>query len=478
MGMNENYLKHVLCPSYKNWKENFLKYFIEENKAHLIVLKKCGVIDNEKARKIKEAILAFEKKPNLPEELPEGFEDLFFLFEEELSKLVGPAVAGYLHTGRSRNDLDTTVFRMHIREKLLKVMKSIILLLEGIHRKILTTGTEHFLLYTHGQPAQVSNFAHYLSAFAFEIMEDLEQVFAAYNIVNLCPAGSAAITTSGFNLDRKELAELLGFRRPVENSYRAIVSAHWITHPSSAIRLFLEDVGRFVADIGHKASNEVGLINFPDDLVQISSIMPQKRNPVILEHIRIFSEMAAGEFANLTTLFRNVPFQDVNEVADAPLRIFDSASEYVDSVLVLMRTVIDAVEVNAKKCEELAISSGATTTELADTLVREANIDFRKAHKIVSAFVRSGNSFDVLKQSFEKETGVPFLFSEKEVREILSPEHFVGVRKMYGGPSKESMKKLLREFENSLEKAQKKCKELSEKALDHEKSLNEIFSTL
>ncbi|WP_290666661.1 argininosuccinate lyase [Kosmotoga sp.] len=478
MSMNKNYQKYVLAPSYRNWKQNFLKYFIQENKAHLVVLKECKVVDYEKTKKIKGAILAFEKNSDLPEELPEGFEDLFFLFENKLAKYVGSDIAGYLHTGRSRNDLDTTVFRMHVRKKLLKIVESMLLLLKELLKKTLETDDKLFLLYTHGQPAQISTFAHYLSAFAFEVIEDLEALFNAYEKVNLCPAGAAAITTSGFNINRERLAELLGFEKPVENSYRAIVSSHWITHPSSAIRHFLEDVGRFVADISHKASNEVGLVDFPDELVQISSIMPQKRNPVILEHIRIFSEMAAGEFANLTNLFRNVPFQDVNEVADAPMRIFDSASEYVDSVVVLLKTIIEGIEVNSERCKELALSSGATTTELADTLVREAKIGFRKAHKIVSAFVRSGKSYDVLKESFEKEIGKTFPFSKKEIQKVLSPKHFVEVRRISGGPSKTGMKKLLEKFESDLTKIRLKYNKLNEKNLEYENLLDMAFKDL
>ncbi|AKI97595.1 argininosuccinate lyase [Kosmotoga pacifica] len=446
MKFNDVYKNIVLNESYKNWKKHFLDFFFQENKAHLIALHEGGIVDSNLAKELKRGIKKIETAYDFPNSLPEETEDIFFVFERKLEEIIGKDKAGFLHAGRSRNDLDTTVFRMFMREKLLAFLVEVQKILEELKRKIAKNLETAFILYTHGQPAQVSTFGHYLSSFAFELLEDAEKILDSIKIVNRCPAGAAAITTSGFNINRKLLSELLGFDEPVPNSYQAISTSHWITYPATAVRIILEDIGRFVADLFHKASIEVGIVAFPNNLVQISSIMPQKRNPVILEHIRIYSELASEELMGLSTLFRNVPYQDVNEVADTSVVAFEQAIEHSRRAIRLFNEVLKSVEVNVDRCKEVATATGSTTTELADELVRTEKISFRIAHKVVSRFVESGFSYEVLKNSFASEVGREISISPEEVDNILSEEHFIEVRKVYGGPALEGMTPIMELF--------------------------------
>ncbi len=126
--------------------------------------------------------------------------------------------------------------------------------------------------------------------------------------------GTYAITTSGFPIDRNLVSEYLGFDEPVENSYRATVTNNMLFFPSVSVQSIMLLLTRIIADISHKASTEVAMLDFPDDIVQISSIMPQKKNPVILEHVRIQANKSFRLTEKVINIFKNTPYQDFNEI--------------------------------------------------------------------------------------------------------------------------------------------------------------------
>ena len=295
--------------------------------------------------------------------------------------------------------------------------------------------SELTILSTHGQPANVSTMAHYLSAFLLDFLEGTESLVTAMGSTDRCPLGACAITGTGFAIDRDRTSHLLGFRSPVPNSYQAIATSHWLTSPAQALQLILSDTGRLASDMIHKAAAEVGLLVFPDDLVQKSSIMPQKRNPVILEHIRIQAGLAAGACDSVVRLFRNVPYQDVNEVADAPVSEFLDSLSHARSCVALLELAVSKVASSQSRAREIAVTQGVTTTELADTLVRTCGISFQNAHRACAAFVRSGYDKTRLREAYREIVGKELPRSDHEIDEALEPEHFVAVRKTPGGPA-------------------------------------------
>jgi len=446
MSFNPIYTEKVLNPCYKNWKEMFFSHSVCLHKAHLIMLLKTGIIPHETARKLKYAVDSVAQRKNFPPDIPQGSEDLYFVFEKQMEEVIGQDTAGFLHTARSRNDMDTTVFRMFVRKRLMDFISCCINLLSVIQEKMYKHGDMPIVLYTHGQPANPSTLGHYLSAFALDLCEDINEIFSALHVVDRSSMGACAITTTGFNIDRQMVSNLLGFESPVSNSYQAIVTSHWLTYPADAVRKVLNDVTRLSADLSHKASCEVGMLWFPDELVQISSIMPQKRNPVIIEHIRIQSGMAMGIMNMINELFHNTAYQDINEVADAPVKEFENGMELAESAVALMVQTIKSMDISRQRVSEIALNSGTTTTELADELVRVYGISFRQAHSITAGFVRAGYNKDSLRNVFLEKTGRTLTLSDSEIDEILSIERFISVRKVSGGPSEEGMKGVLREI--------------------------------
>jgi argininosuccinate lyase len=432
------YVDHVLDPGYRNWKRLYYADSLAVHKAHLVMLVERGILTRATGAKMKASMAEIEAGSPFPDRIPDGMEDLYFAYEKELDRR-GAENAGSLHTARSRNDMDTTVFRLALKRALRDLVGLFASLAKTILERARAGRGELTILYTHGQPANVSTMAHYLTAFLLDLLEGTESLIAAMGSTDRCPLGACAITGTGFPIDRDRTSHLLGFSSPVPNSYQAIATSHWLTRPAQVLEGIFSDTGRLAADMLHKAAVEVGLLVFPDDLVQTSSIMPQKRNPVILEHIRIQAGLAAGSCDSIVRLFRNVPYQDVNEVADAPVSEFLDSISRAGSCAALLEVAVSRVTSDQRRARELALTFGVTTTELADTMVRACGISFRSAHRACAAFVRSGFDKAALREAFKEIAGKELALSDEEMDEALDPERFVAVRKTPGGPAPEGM---------------------------------------
>ena len=170
--------------------------------------------------------------------------------------------------------------------------------------------------HTHTQPAQPTTLAHYLLAACEFLERDFQRLQASFSRINLSPMGAAAITTSGFPIDRDETARLLGFEGLAENSYGAIASIDYITEAASVVAVAMVNVGKLMQDLLLWSTREFGFLRLSDAFVQSSSIMPQKRNPVALEHTRILASRAVGEAQAVLTCAHNTPFGDINDSED------------------------------------------------------------------------------------------------------------------------------------------------------------------
>ena len=429
------YVDRVLDPAFGNWKKLFEKDSLRVHRAHLCMLAERGILTAGTARALKEGIEKVEADFVAPARIPDGVEDLYFLFERKLGDIAGEENAAWLHTARSRNDMDTTVFRLALKREMRGFLHALIHTCGRLLERCRKGEGELTVLYTHGQPANPSTTAHYLSAILLDLLEDAEGLTNALSAVDRSTLGACAITGTGFPIDRARVAELLGMDGFVANSYQAIATSHWLVKPAQALRTLMQDLGRFAADLSHKASCEVGLYDFPDDLVQISSIMPQKRNPVIIEHLRIQAGQAAGLCATIEELYRNVPYQDVNEAADAPVTQLIDAFSFGRSAIDLADATFTGMKASPVRAREIALGFGVTTTELADAMVRRHGIGFRAAHGICAAFIREGRSKDALRRAFAEKTGKELSWGDEEIDAILEPWHFVEVRTTAGGPA-------------------------------------------
>jgi len=439
------YKDTVLAPLFEGVKRHHWRYQMEINQASAVLLAERGLLTDTEAREILRALDEILKTIDLDRLSYTGeHEDFFFYVESELIRRLGVDVAGKLHTGRSRNDIDHTVFKMALKDRLAALLSEHTAMIEGLLDVAERERGTIVVAYTHGQPAQPTTYGHYLAAFIELSLRDMDRLLHAQRTVDLSSMGAAAITTSGFNLDRARIAALLGFADVQENSYGCIAAADYATGVYAALKLVFIHAGRFVQDLNSWTGFEIGHLRVPDAFVQISSIMPQKRNPVPVEHLRLMASLGAARCEAVLTAVHNTPFTDMNdsegEVQIAGYDAFDTAHR----MMALLAGLLSAVTIDAAKVKRHIDEAGITLAELADSLVRTEGISFRQAHDVASRLARrmidGGITLPVIpfaefEALFTAAIGRPPRLSEPDFRRFTTPEHFIAMRTMQGGPA-------------------------------------------
>ena len=453
-----NYKKNVLEDCFEDAKKYFLEAYIEVDYAHAIMLAEQNIITQDELKILLKALRALDLEEMRKAQYDGTFEDLFYYLQREITKHAGDAdTAGKLHTARSRNDIDVTIYRLYLRPNLLGLIREAM----NLRTNLLNLASEHhetlIPAYTHTQPAQPSTLAHFLLAIAENLGRDIIRLQRAYDNMNFCPLGACAITTTGFPINRHRVSELLGFTAPTVNSYGSIASVDYFTEMLGAISALLVNIGKFAQEFLLMAMMEFNVIRLPDGFVQGSSIMPQKRNPGALEHIRAIASKALGQSLGVITAVHNTPFGDINDVEDdlQPL-IYDALRDTTRSVSLFAATLKSAT-FNLETLRHRAEANFITVTELADSIVRKENLSFRISHTIVGNSVKNALengsvvTYEILQNAANKVIGRELSFTEAELKETLSPEYFVSIRTIFGGTAPSETKRAL-SVEKELEK--------------------------
>ena len=445
----QSYKDNVLADCFADAKEHFLEAYHQVDLAHAVMLAEQGIISQDERREILSALLKLDFDAIKARQYDGSFEDLFYLLQQEITKLCDPDTAGKLHTARSRNDIDVTIYRLHLRKDCLQLMRSAM----DLRRVILDLAAQHhetlIPAYTHTQPAQPSTMAHFLLAMAENVGRDIRRLQRAFENMNYCPLGSGAITTTGFPINRERVAELLGFSAPTVNSYGSIASVDYFTETLGAVATLLVNTGKFAQEFLLMAMMEFNAIRLPDGFVQGSSIMPQKRNPVALEHIRAIGSKALGQTLGVITAVHNTPFGDINDVEDDLQPLIYSAMRDADRAVALFAGTLRSATFNFDLLRKRAGENFIAVTELADVIVRKENLPFRISHKIVGACVKAGIeqgsdiTYAILQAASKDVLGRELSITAEELAAAISPENFVRVRTIYGGTAPEETKRAL-----------------------------------
>jgi argininosuccinate lyase len=276
-----------------------------------------------------------------------------------------------------------------------------------------------------------------------QLERDAARIRAAYDRTNWNPLGACAITGTGFPIDRQRTSELLGFHGPTGNTYGSIATVDYLLEAAAAAGIATVGAGRFVQDMLLWCTSEVGYLRLPDDLVQISSIMPQKRNPVALEHARALLSKAAGQANSLPLVVHNTPFGDIVDTEDDLQPLVASMFKDARRGLSLTAVAMSRAEFDTAKMAARAREGWVTTTELADTLARDHGLPFKAAHGVATRLVleRRANPdaplSELVTRAVRELSGRDVRLGEAALERLLSPEHFVAVRRTPGGPAPE-----------------------------------------
>lgn len=443
------YTSTVLKPLFDGAKQHHARALQKVDRAHLVMLVETGIVPAEQGGRIAAALQAISREVK-PEELSYTgeVEDFFFLMEKELKTRVGPDLGGRLHTARSRNDIDHTLFKLGLKDRIDALLAKSRALLAALIETAERDKATLIVAYTHGQPAQPSTYGHYLGAMIEILIRDIERMEVARGIVDRSSMGAAAITTSGFPIDRHRVAQLLGFAEPLQNSYSCIAAVDYITSVYGALELMFLHLGRPIQDFQFWSSFEVGQLYMPNAFVQISSIMPQKRNPVPFEHLRHLTSQTVGRARAMLDVMHNTPFTDMNDSEGETQEMGYQAFDVAERVLDLLAAVARAAEIDPCRVAVNLRRSCATITELADTLVRREGLSFRQAHEIAAVVARSVVAMDgdlsddgyaPFLAAFEEATGRAPGIDAESFKIVVSAENFVAVRERFGGPGTKAL---------------------------------------
>jgi argininosuccinate lyase len=435
------YVSQVLSQNFEDAQRLFLDPLIRIHYAHLVMLANCSIVSADDAHALRAALDSISVAEVRRAAYDGRSEDLFFHIERLLAAACGEDVAGRLHTARSRNDIDMTMYRMRQREFVAALMRAVLELrtvlldLADRHRQTL------FAAPTHTQPAQPTTIAHYLLAIVEQLERDTTRLRAAYAATNWCPMGACAITGTGFPIDRGMVSALLGFTGPTGNTYGSIAAVDYLLENAAAAATLAAGAGRVVQDLLLWCTPEFGYLRLSDGFVQCSSIMPQKRNPVALEHARGIASKAVGQAQAILVAVHNTPFGDIVDTEDDLQPLVASMFGDVARAVILIAAALRSASFDVTRLEERAATGGTTLTELADHLVREHALPFKTAHAIASrlqvarAHEPSVSLATRLAEASADVLGRPLRYSDAQLQQMLSARHFVEQRTTYGGPA-------------------------------------------
>ena len=422
--------------------------------AHAKMLKKQKLISANKAKNIITGLNKIQKQINNNKfNFNIKNEDIHLSIESALFSLIGKD-AGYLHTGRSRNDLIATDLRMYC----IVASKEIINLLIKLRTVFITIAKKEqstvFPGYTHLQVAQPILLAHHLLAYEEMLKRDTNRFINVVDQANIMPLGSGALAGSGYNFDRQLLASELGFEAISNNSMDAVSDRDFVIDMHSAIATCMIHLSRLSEEIILWATKEFNLVQIGDDFATGSSIMPQKKNPDVAELIRGKSARVIGNLVQILVLMKGLPLAYNRDLQEDKEPLFDSINT-ITSVLKITDGLLNSLTFNKEEAERKATSGFALATDVADYLVKKG-IPFRESHEIVGLIVKycTENKLsleDMTLKQYQK-------FSKKFTSDItkLNVQASLSNRNLAGGTAPNQVKSAIKKAENQLQQAIKK----------------------
>ena len=451
-------VKYVNDPVAKSDYETSYFTYLTINRAHVLMLEKQGIISKEVCQAILKATREIEANPIAPDfKKDSGIEDLYTTLERRLIKMVGLEIGGQQHTARSRNDLYATMHRLDLRKQYLELAPKFIALQKRF-LELARNGYEMVLSgVTHLQPAESITLAHYYSAILAVMQRDYKRYSHVWDCLNQCPLGGTSMGSTTFDIDRQFTSDLLGFDKPVENSLDCTTRDYALEFTAS-LAMAACSLSRFAMDHYLFSTPEYGYIELDDSVAGSSSIMPQKKNPITLEHIKGKSGHLASFFMSVFCAQKNVPFMHCHDISHESMRYVMSAVKEFDAQLDLFIATLRDIQYRPERMLERARSNFCTVTELANWLVRIDGVSFRTAHETCGSLVgymieRHLRSDQITLKDLNQNCqlhGFTTKMTEEQVQEALDPQLCVHSKTCRGGTAKAEVKRQLDLIEKEL----------------------------
>ncbi|MDA4116048.1 MAG: argininosuccinate lyase [Thaumarchaeota archaeon] len=399
------------------------RHVVKVNEAHMLSLIASGEVGKEQGA----ACLRFLDRLPGHMKVDPSTEDVHHWLEQNAVASIGMDTAGYLNLGKSRNDQVAAALRMEDRERVLEVLHEA----EGLQRSLLRVMASYGDLpipgYTHLQRAQPTTVFHHMQSHFEALGEDVERFTQLYGRVNLSPMGAAAFAGTSVRIDRASVASWLGFDGLVNNSMFAVSSRSFVLETLSVLEILMVDLSRIAEELILWSSTEFGFVELGDEYSATSSIMPQKKNPVVAETVRAKCGSVIGEATAAFAIAKALPNAynlDLQEITPHLWRALDDATSSVS----LMAGMLASARFDAERLKKAVNEDMSTATELANELVRAHGLPFRQAHQVVGELVRVAIEEDVslekaaeesLSQVAKKVTGHTIKIDKARLRAVL-----------------------------------------------------------
>ena len=423
---------------------------IAGSRAHAAMLAATGIISAEDEKAIQQGLdVIADEIARGAFAFSDALEDIHMHIEARLGELIGEA-AGRLHTARSRNDQVVTDLRLWVRgaidglqEQIRAFQRALVALAEP-HAGTIMPG------FTHLQSAQPVSFGHHLLAYVQMMERDYGRFGDARARLNECPLGAAALAGTAYPIDREMTAQALGFDRPMANSLDAVSARDFALEFLSAASICAVHLSRLAEEIVLWTSAGFAFVTLSDAFSTGSSIMPQKRNPDAAELVRAKSGRIAGDLQALLMVMKGLPLAYSKDMQEDKEPVFD-AHDALRLCLAAMTGMIADLQVNTGAMAAAAGANHATATDLADWLVRETGMAFRRAHHLTGQIVKlaeqQGKTLDALSLE-DMQRLAPML--DERVFSVLSPAASMASRSSYGGTAPHNVKAQISKWKDVL----------------------------
>ena len=414
--------------------------------AHVEMLFKQKIITFKIKNKIVYGLNKIKKEiTNKKFEFNKKYEDIHINIEKRLFEIIGED-AGFIHTARSRNDQVITDLKIWMKSS----TKEINILLDTIIKSVIKAAEKNIYTlmpgFTHLKNAQPVSFGHYLMAYVEMFKRDKKRFINNLDSLNENPLGVAALTGTSFNIDRNYTTKKLGFTKPTNNSIDTISDRDFVLDFLYSISVCSMHISRIAEELIIWNSDAFKLINLSDKVVTGSSIMPQKKNPDLLEFLRGKSGIIYGNLFSMLTILKSLPLSYYKDLQDDKEIVFKS-NDTLQNCLKILDEILKNFTPNKKQMIELANTGYLTATDLADYLVKNHSMPFRKAYKVTANIV---NFAEKKKKNLDQLTLAELKKIEpklsNDVLKVFDLKNSVNSKKSYGGTSFDNIKKMILKY--------------------------------
>ena len=413
--------------------QRLARHDIEGSLAHAAMLAAAGIITDSDAKAIREGLLTVLSEIETGTfRFQAALEDIHMNIESRLHELIG-APAGRLHSARSRNDQVATDLRLWVRDQCDAAIAGIRALQRALVDQAEAGADWVMPGFTHLQAAQPVTWGHHMLAYVEMLERDASRLADARTRMNESPLGACALAGTSFPIDREATAKALGFDRPMANSLDAVADRDFALEFLAASAIAAMHLSRLAEEIVIWSSAQFRFVSLSDRFSTGSSIMPQKRNPDAAELVRAKTGRILGSAVGLLTVMKGLALAYSKDLQEDKEQVFDAADSLM-LVLAAMEGMVRDMSADPLALKAAASSGFSTSTDLADWLVREAGLPFRKAHRVTGRLVAMAEAEDKdLKDlTLEQMTSVHDAITE-QVRDVLGTGNSVRSRTSYGG---------------------------------------------